>query len=309
MKIIYYSPAKNAQPWLDAIAAALPGVETWLWRPDCAERQADYAIVWTPPAELFESQRNLKAVFNYGAGVDGVIAVPNLPRNVPLVRLTDAGMAPQMAEYVCHALIRHFREFDAYAQQAGKRRWKLRRPANRADFPVGVMGLGCIGARVAAAVASFGYPTFGWTRSPKSLPGITIFAGQDRFDDFLHSVRVLVCMLPLTRQTEGIMNRTSLSKLKPNGYVINVARGRHLVEEDLLALLADGTLAGAALDVVRTEPLPDDHPFWGHPKITVTPHISAITLREESVAQIAEKIRALERGEAIEGIVDLQRGY
>jgi glyoxylate/hydroxypyruvate reductase A len=308
MKIIFYS-AKNAQPWLDAIAVALPDADVWLWTPACAQRQADYAVIWTPPAELFATQRDLKAVFNIGAGVDGVMALPNLPRGLPLVRLNDAGMAVQMAEYVCHALIRHTREFDLYAVQAKERRWKLRRPVNRAAFPVGVMGLGSIGARVAGAVAAFGYPTFGWSRSPKSLPGITAFSGQDRLDDFLHAVRVLVCMLPLTPETEGILNASTLSKLKPNGYLINVARGRHLVEEDLLALLDDGTLAGAAIDVVRREPLPADHAFWMHPKITLTPHVSAVTLREESVAQIAGKIRALERGEEIDGVVDFQRGY
>jgi glyoxylate/hydroxypyruvate reductase len=214
-----------------------------------------------------------------------------------------------MAEYVCHALIRHTREFDVYAAQGKDHRWKMRRPINREEYPVGVMGLGSIGAHVAKAVAIFGYPTFGWSRSPKSLPGVTTFSGYDRFDDFLHAVRVLVCMLPLTPETEGILNAATLSKLKPNGYLINVARGRHLVEEDLLALLADGTLAGAALDVVREEPLPAHHAFWTHPKITLTPHIAAITLREQSVTQIANKIRALARGEFVDGVVDFKRGY
>ncbi len=309
MKIIFYFPAKNSGPWLDAIAAALPDAEVWLWTPACARRQADYAIVWVPPAELFATQRGLKAVFNIGAGVDGVMALPNLPKGVPLIRLNDAGMAVQMAEYVCHALIRHTREFDVYAAQGKDHRWKMHRPINREAFPVGVMGLGSIGARVAEAVASFGYPTFGWSRSPKSLHGVTTFYGYDRFDDFLHAVRVLVCILPLTPETEGILNRATLSKLKPNGYLINVARGRHLVEEDLLALLADGTLAGAALDVVREEPLPAHHAFWAHPKITLTPHIAGLTLREQSVAQIAKKIRALARGEAIDGVVDFKCGY
>ena len=308
MKIVFYA-ARNPKPWLDAITAALPDAEVWLWTAEDAARQADYAIVWMPPPEIFASQSSLKAVFNIGAGVDGVMALPNLPEDVPLVRLNDAGMAVQMAEYVCHMLIRHTREFDVYDAQAKERRWKMRRPVNRADFPVGVMGLGSIGARVAEAVAAFGYPTFGWSRSPKSLPGITAFSGDGQFDDFLSAVRVLVCLLPLTLETRGILNAATLSKLKPNGYVINVARGWHLVEEDLLALLAEGTLAGAAIDVVRQEPLPADHAFWTHPKITLTPHISAVTLREKSVAQIAEKIRALGRGEAVDGIVDFVRGY
>ena len=309
MKIIFYLPAKNLERWLSDIAAALPDADVWLWTPENAERQADYAIVWAPPDELFSSQRQLKAVFNLGAGVDRMLALPNLPKGIPLVRLNDAGMAVQMAEYVCHALIRHTREFDVYAAQKNDHQWKKHRPINREEFPVGVMGLGFIGAHVAEVVSIFGYPTFGWSLSPKSLRGVTTFSGYDRLDDFLHSVRVLVCCLPLTPRTEGIINSATLSKLKPNGYLINVGRGRHLVEEDLLVLLDNGTLAGATLDVVCEEPLPEHHPFWAHPKITLTPHISAVILREESVAQIAKKILALERGEVIDGVVDFDRGY
>jgi len=309
MEIVFHLPVKNAEPWIHAMAAALPEARVWPWTSAQTTRQADYAVVWAPPPELFTAQRRLKAVFNIGAGVDGVMAVPNLPKGVPVVRLNDAGMASQMAEYVCHALIRHTRGVHDYDAQQTARQWKTRPPVDRGMFPVGVMGLGSIGAKVAEAVSSFGYPTFGWALSPKSLRGVSVFSGHDRLDEFLHAVRVLVCVLPLTPMTEGILNAANLSKLKPQGYLINVARGGHLVEEDLLALLDDGTLAGATLDVMREEPLPAGHPFWGHPKITMTPHISAITLREQSATQIAEKIRALERGEAVNGVVDFERGY
>lgn len=162
MKIIFSSSArdaKNPKPWLDAIAAALPDAEVWIWTPACVQGQADYAIVWAPPAELFATQRGLKAVFNIGAGVDGLMVLPYLPEGVPIVRLNDAGMTVQMAEYVCHALIRHTREFDVYAAQGKYQQWKMRQTINRTDFPVGVMGLGSIGARVAEAVAAFGYAT------------------------------------------------------------------------------------------------------------------------------------------------------
>ena len=309
MKIIFYSPENNSQPWLDELAFALPGAEVWAWTPACAARQADYAVLWGPPLELFASQHQLKAVFNIGAGVDGVMKLPNLPPGVPIVRLNDAGMGVQMAEYVCHALIRYARGFDAYAVQAKNREWKRQSPIHRGAFPVGVMGLGDIGARVAHAVAAFEYPTCGWSRSVKSLSGITTFAGSGGLDKFLRQVRVLVCALPLTLETEGILNVATLSKLQPNGYLINVARGKHLVENDLLTMLDNGHLAGATLDVFREEPLPISHAFWSHPKITITPHISAITLRGESIVQIAQKILALERGAAIEGVVQTARGY
>ena len=309
MNIIFYSPEKNSQLWLDDISASLPGADVWLWTPDCAGRQADYAVLWAPPLALFASQQQLKAVFNIGAGVDSVIKLPNLPSGIPIVRLNDAGMAMQMAEYVCHALIRHARRFDTYEIYSKNREWKREAPISRAAFPVGVMGLGDIGARVAQAVAAFEYPTFGWSRTLKSLSGITTFAGNDGLDEFLPRVRVLVCVLPLTPDTEGMLNADTFAKLKPDAYLINVARGRHLVENDLLAMLGSGRLAGATLDVVRDEPLPAGHAFWNHPKITITPHISAITLRAESVMQIAEKIRALECGETIAGVVETGRGY
>ena len=309
MKILFYSPEKNSQPWLDEIAAAFPAADIWMWTPACVTRQADFAVCWAPPEELFASQRQLKAIFNIGAGVDSVMKLPNLPASVPIIRLNDAGMAVQMAEYVCHALIRHARKFDAYEVHAKKHEWKRERPIDRAMFPVGVMGLGDIGSRVAKTVAAFDYPTFGWSRTTKSLPGITTFAGHEGLVEFLQRVRVLVCVLPLTPDTEGILNASTFAKLKPNAYLINVARGRHLVESDLLTMLDNGHLAGATLDVFRDEPLPGQHAFWTHPKITITPHISAITLRAESVLQIAEKIRALARGDAVDGVVEGGRGY
>ncbi len=313
MKIVFCAPGKNSQPWVDALAANLPQARVWSWSTEQAHGadapQADYAVVWAPPAELFTGQHHLRAVFSIGAGVDGVTKLANLPRDIPIVRLNDAGMAVQMAEYVCHALIRHAREFDIYAGQAAACEWKTRPAIDRAAWPVGVMGLGSIGACVAQAVASFEYPMFGWSRTPTALPGITTFAGSDQLDAFLRSVRVLVCVLPLTVETAGILNRQTLSKLKPGGYLINVARGQHLVEQDLLDLIDSGALTGATLDVVADEPLPVHHAFWQHPKITLTPHISAITLLTESAMQIAKKIQALERGEAIDGAVAWARGY
>ncbi len=312
MKIVFYSPGKNPQPWLDTLAAHLPAAEVWAWTPDCAARQADYAVLWAPPLALLESQRRLKAIFNIGAGADRLTRLPDLPRllgGALIVRLNDAGMAVQMAEYVCHALVRHTREFAAYDAQQRAGNWKPLDEIDRAAWPVGVMGLGAIGERVARSVAAFEYPVFGWSRTPKPVAGITTFAGPASLDEFLGQVRVLVCVLPLTPATAGILNARTLAKLKAPGYLINVARGGHLVEADLITVLNAGTLAGATLDVFQEEPLPAGHPFWSHPKINVTPHIAAITLRDDSVVQIAAKIAALERGEAIEGVVSLELGY
>ena len=306
MRVVFFEPGAQAEPWLEDLRASLPGavVEQWV----AGVPPADYAVAWAPPQRMIDQQTGLKALFYIAAGVDRLLKL-RLPSNLKIVRLEDAGMGVQMAEYVCHALIRHFREFDAYAEQARHGQWTQGAPPTRSEFPVGIMGLGVLGQKVAHAVRQFGFPVLGWSRTPRRIVGVHCFAGQAGLADFLAASKVLAILLPLTADTQDIVCRDSLSKLRAGAYVINLARGGLLVEEDLLALLDSGHLAGATLDVFRTEPLPADHVFWRHPKIRVTPHISAQTRRDESIAQIAGKILALERGEPIAGIVDLERGY
>ena len=306
MKLLVCFSGIRPDPWVDGLRAALPGSEVSVWAPGA--RPAEYAVVWAPPQALLDEQPGLKAVFNIGAGVDALMKL-RLPPSAQVVRLDDAGMSVQMAEYVCHAVIRHFREFDGYEADVRQGRWSYRKPRNRAEFPVGVLGLGVLGSRVAQALRVFEFPVNGWSRSVKCMEGVRTFAGTESFNAFLAASRVLVNLLPLTPATTEILNRDTLSRLLPGAFVINVARGAHLVDDDLLALLDSGHLAGATLDVFRTEPLPAGHPFWTHPGITVTPHTSARTLRDESIAQIAGKIRRLEAGQPIAGVVDAIRGY
>ena len=304
----------NTRPdaWIAGFQAEFPDADIDAWQPGAP--MADHAVVWAPAQQMLDEQTQLRGLFNIGAGVDALLAL-RLPPQTRIVRLDDAGMSVQMAEYVCHALIRHFREFDGYEADARAGRWGYRKPHARQDFPVGVMGLGVLGERVARAIAQFDFPVNGWSRTAKQVDGVRGFAGAENFDAFLAASRVLVCLLPVTPETRGILRRDTLMKLhrgQPGGYVINVARGAHLVEADLIPLLDAGQLAGATLDVFEQEPLPGDHAFWRHPKITVTPHASARTLREESIAQIAAKIRKVEAGMAFDelpGVVDSQRGY
>lgn len=306
MNITFCCTDTKAEPWLQGLQAALPGAAVSVWQPGASA--ADYAVVWAPPQQFLDEQTRVKALFNIGAGVDALLKL-RLPPTALVVRLDDAGMAVQMAEYVCHAVIRHFREFDDYEKAMRAGQWAFRKPRLRQDFPVGVLGLGVLGERVARALAQFDFPVNGWSRTPKAIDGVRTFSGAEGMNDFLAASRVLVNLLPLTPETENILNRATLSRLQAGGYVINVARGAHLVDGDLIALLDSGHLAGATLDVFRTEPLPADHPFWSHPRITLTPHTSARTLRDESITQMVGKIVALERGEAIAGIVDPVRGY
>jgi glyoxylate/hydroxypyruvate reductase A len=309
MKILFCCTGAKAEPWVAGLRAEFPGESVEAWQPGAPA--ADYAVVWAPPQRFMDEQPQLKALFNTGAGVDALLKL-QLPPQVALVRLDDAGMSVQMAEYVSHAVIRHFRELDGYEDDIRSGKWTYRKPQLRADFPIGVMGLGVLGERVARTLTQFDFPVNGWSRSPRNIDGVQCFSGEAGMADFLAATRVLVCLLPLTPETNNLMNRDRLSRLLPGAYVINVARGAHLVDDDLIALIDSGHIAGAMLDVFRTEPLPAEHPFWQHPKIGITPHTSARTLREETIAQIAGKIRAVESGTPIAslaGVVDAKRGY
>ena len=306
MRITFCCADTSAPEWLSGLRSALPQADVSLWQSGAPP--ADYAVVWAPPQAFFDEQTQLKAVFNTGAGVDALLKL-RLPEGLKIIRLDDAGMAVQMAEYVCHAVIRHTRGFDDYARQAARGEWLQHAPLPRSAHSVGVLGLGVLGERVARSVAAFDFPVNGWSRSQRHLAGIRCFHGGEQLPAFLAASRILVCLLPLTPDTRDLLNRDTLSLLLRGAYLINVARGAHLVDADLLELLDSGHLSGATLDVFRTEPLPPAHAFWAHPKITVTPHISARTLLAESIAQIAGKIAALEQSIPVRGVVDLQRGY
>lgn len=292
--------------WEAGLRAALPQAAITAW-PDITAK-AQCAIVWSPTQAFMDAHPQLRMIFNMGAGIDALMRL-RLPPQARVVRIEDGGMAVQMADYVCHALLRHVREFDVYAASAATHAWSPRKPRNRLDFPVGVMGLGALGQRVAATVAKFDFPVFGWSQSLKAIDGVTCLAGADQFERFLSETRILICMLPLTPATLDILCHASLSKLKPGGYLINVARGAHLVEADLLALIDSGHLAGATLDVTRTEPAGVDHPFWQRPEITLTPHIAAQTVVSEAIAQIAAKIDGGLDSADLSGLVDPAKGY
>jgi glyoxylate/hydroxypyruvate reductase A len=308
VNLLVYMHGAKGTAWPDAFARALPEAKVRTW-PDATAIEADYAAVWKPPAELLGSLARVKAVFNLGAGVDGIAEMPALRIEVPLVRLEDAGMAQQMAEYVSHAVLRRYREFDAYAEQQRGGVWRPRRRVGKSSFGVGILGLGMLGRAVAAPLAYFGFPLNGWSRSAKAIEGVSSHTGESGLAAVLRGAQILVCLLASTRETRRLLDRARLSQLPRGAYVVNVSRGDIVVEEDLLALLDEGHLSGAMLDVFRDEPLPEGHAFWHHPKITITPHVSAATLIDESVAQVAKKIRCLEAGLPITGVVSRGRGY
>jgi glyoxylate/hydroxypyruvate reductase len=277
-----------------------------VYRPD----EIDYAVVFVPPRGLIASLPNLKAAFCLGAGVDGVLSDPAYPKHVPLVRFVDQTLSAEMAQYVLmHVLIRHRmqRSFDE-AQREGV--WKqkvLERPTEKTR--VGFLGLGEIGAFAARRVAELNFQVSSWTRSRKAIAGIKSFAGDEELIAFLGQTDILVCLLSLTRQTKGILNAKTFVALPKDAFVINAARGAHLIEKDLLAAINCGHLSGAALDVFDAEPLPPQSPLWRHPKVTVTPHVAAISQPEVVVRYVLDGIAKFERGETPDNIVDVETAY
>lgn len=309
MRILYYNAGGDPALWLSHLGAALPEADIREWKVG-DHAPADYALVWKPPEAMLSGRTGLKAIFNLAAGVDALLDMRHiLPAGVPVFRLEDAGMAVQMAEYVTCAVLRYFRHFDEYAGFASCQKWLALEPERKSDFQIGIMGMGVMGKRVAQALMHFGLPVKGWSRTPRQINGMTCFTGDAELDAFLNETKVLICLLPLTSQTSGILNRHVFSRLKPGAFLINAARGAHLIESDLADALDSGLIRAATLDVARTEPLIPSHPFWKDPRITITPHIAAVTLYDEAITQIAGKLRAFEKGETINGMVDMARGY
>lgn len=310
MRILLHRADGRTEPWLKDFSKYLPEAEFEIWHAGEKSQPCDYAVVWSPPEAMLPELAQVKAIFNTGAGVDALLRYGDaIPREIPIIRLGDAGMGLQMAEYVTHAVLRYFRRFDDYERQARAGIWAALPPYNREDFAIGVLGLGALGMRVIEALAPFGFPLRGWSRTEKRIDGVQCYQGLDGLDTFLRGSRVLVCMLPLTPETNNLIDRSNLGKLPAGAYVINVARGAHIAEPELLSLIKSGHIAAATLDVFRNEPLPAQHPFWQEPRITITPHVSALTLRRESVQQIADKIRSFESGQPVADIVDRNLGY
>jgi glyoxylate/hydroxypyruvate reductase A len=309
MRILLYRADGQLDPWVRDFADVMPGAEAVVWSEGMQEAVCDYAVLWAPPAALLGQLTRVKAIFLAGAGVDAVLKFGDALPDAPIIRLGDAGMAVQMAEYVAHAVLRYFRRFDEYEKQARRGIWAPLPQYDKQDFTIGVLGMGKLGSRVLETMGHFGFPLRGWSRTPKQVAGVACFAGMESLDAFLAGTRVLVCMLPLTPETTTLLDRARLSRLPRGAYLINVARGGHVAEPDLLTLIRSGHLAGATLDVFRNEPLPAPHPFWDEPRICMTPHISALTVRHDSVRQIAGKINALENGEPVADVVDRGKGY
>ena len=299
------------QKWLKLIQQHFPELDAHIFDPADNEKPQAVraAIVWKPQPELFERYPQLDLVFNMGAGVDAILRQSGIPATARIIRLEDGGLANPMIEYVVHYLSGITRNFAVYEQNRAQRLWQSAEQTPVDHLTVGVMGLGVIGARIAQALSALDYPVQGWSRSAKDLPGITCFHGESQFAAFLGSSQILINVLPLTNETRDILNRDSLQRLPQGAVLMNIGRGEHVVESDLIELLDSGHLSHAVLDVTRQEPLPADHAFWSHPAITLTPHISGPTNHYVALGQIRDKLQDALQGKAITGEVKRDAGY
>ena len=307
--LLLITPPGWGRYWDEPLAAA--NITTLVDGRDAyAPGDIDYALGFRPRPGFLKTLPNLKAIFSLGAGIDGFLVDPDFPRHVPLVRFVDETLSREMAQYVVmHVLIQHRGErmFQAAQREAKWRQTMLARRTE--DTRIGILGLGEIGTYVGERLRDLGFHVSGWSRTRKHINGITSYAGEDERDSFLARTDILVCVLPLTSSTRHILNAELFAKLPKGAYVINVARGGHLVEADLIAALDSGHLAGATLDVFEIEPLPEASPIWKHEKIVVTPHIAAITSPTAAARNVIDGIAAMERGETLANVVDMSREY
>ncbi len=309
MKAVIKVGGSRAAWWKNHMSDLLPEMDVFLADEDYDRDDIEYAIVWLPEPGWLKTFPNLRCIVSIGAGIDHVLRDPELPQDVPIIRTTGTDLSVRMREYVSLHVLRLHRRLPEVEAAQSVREWRqiVEPPAHARK--IGIMGLGNLGADCARTLATIGFDVAGWARSEKSIDGVTCFSGDKSRAEFLRRSEILVCMLPLTPATEGILNAELFAELPEGAKVINVARGQHLVEADLLQALDSGQIGAATLDVFHQEPLPDDHPFWDHPDILVTPHIASLIDPVAGGERIADNLKRFIVGETVEDLVTPGKGY
>ena len=309
MAILIISRGRDIAPWLETIRSERPELDLRVYPETGPKEDITFAITWNHPLGAFKEFPNLKCIASMGAGVDHILKDPELPENVLVTRVTDEHLTNDMATFTTAVVLNYMRGMSAYKAAEQESQWQPKPYLRQRDLTIGVMGMGVLGAEAAMQLKKLGFTVQGWARSHKNIEGIPVYAGADELDYFLATSNILICLLPLTPETANILNKTTFEKLPESAYVINVARGEHLVEADLLEMLDKGHLAGATLDVFRTEPLPKEHPFWAHPKIDVTPHIASVTNAASAAKQVLQNYDRLHQNQPLINVVSRTKGY
>jgi len=309
MVLLFYSQFDDPADWGRHLRDAMPGLDFRVW-PEVGDLEdIEAALVWKAPEGELRKFPNLKLIINLGAGVDSIVKDRTLPVGIPIVRIADDEMSRMMAQFVLAAVLRHYRDFVTFARAQKERRWHYVHPHEAAECSVGVMGLGNLGGMAASELVRQGFKVAGWARTPKSIEGVESFHGDAGLAPFLARSGILVVMLPLTPETEGILGEKTLALLPRGAKVVNVGRGRLVDEDALIAALRSGQVAEATLDVFRTEPLPKDSPLWDFDQVLVTPHLASVAIPRTAARQVAENLRRLAAAEPLLNVVDPARGY
>lgn len=309
MAIQIIAPDRNTDQLQQYLQKALPAVPVYHSLPKSKPTEVQMAILWKQPEGILANFPNLKAVHSLGAGVDHLISDPSIPDHLPIARIVDEQLTTGMRRYVLMAMLNFHKNLHFHLQQQQKKTWSDLATAER-PLRIGIMGLGALGQAVALDVQHLGFPVYAYANSPKHLAGISCFSAEKgELSDFLRKVNTLICLLPLTPDTRNILDRRLFAQLPDASFLINVGRGAHLVEEDLLWAFDKGKIAGAYLDVLRTEPLPEEHPFWSREGLILTPHIASVTNQENAAQQIADNYRRMQQGLPMYHQIDRQKGY
>jgi len=309
MALLFKGDIDRGGSWERALAHYAPDLDLRSWPKLGDPAGIDYALVWSPPPGLLAGLPNLKVIFSIGAGIDHLGSDPELPPAVPVVRMVEPGLTAGMTEFVVMSVLYHHRFMLDYLAQQRARAWREISQIGPQERRIGIMGLGVLGQDAARRLLDFGFPVAGWSRSPKSVPGVASFAGAEGLAAFLGQSDILVCLLPSTAETRGLLNAGTLAVLPRGAAIVNAGRGDLIVEADLLAALDDGQVGGATLDVFAEEPLPADSPLWDHPRVVVTPHVASMTIPDSAAAAVVAQIRRFEAGQPLEHVVEMSRGY
>ncbi len=302
-------PTLQTSAWEKRIRAAEPGIDLRIWPAVGLCEDIEFALAWRHPHGEFRRFPNLKCIASIGAGVDNILLDAELPAGIPVTRIVEDSMAQSMSEYVVLSVLNYCRQTRFFREQEFQARWQPAIPKLAGRETIGILGLGQLGLDAARKLTALGFKVAGWRRSDRPAKGVATFSGPEQLNVFLAQSRIIINLLPLTAETDSILDRHLFRQLPKGAYLINVARGEHLVEADLLAAIDSGRLSGACLDVFRTEPLPEDHPFWQHPEITVTPHIASLTNPAAVIPQILENYRRVRAGRKVLNPVDRLQGY
>ena len=309
MAVLIVCPDRDPSKWVENFENKDDAPEYFVYPEEHDKSKVKMAITWNHPEGLFMEYPNLEVISSMGAGVDHIMNDSKLPENIRVTRVTDEMLSKDMSDFVLSQVFATIRDLHYYSKTQKEKNWDRRDYLRPTEINVGIMGLGELGSTAAKKLVKNDFNVLGWSSSEKNIDGVQSFSGDDGLKKFISKTNILICLLPLTDETEGILNRQLFQNLPKNAYVINVARGEHLVEADLTQMLDNGHLSGASLDVFRTEPLPEDHSFWDHEKINITPHIASVTNPKSALSLILENYRRMENKEDLINEVDMKKGY